>query len=275
MVAWHILHSDLPKRLSFVATFTCPWQPAWKHLSGSKPAFYNATDADVEWRAMEVIERELRKSGLWEVYQRDVLDLDPVLVHMQQIGMPVDGDVRLDRAIKLDNQLNQTKGQLEQCFPIATRGIQIVYKKTPQDTTGLIPQRIEDVIRRCSICGLENPTKPHFKTFKKPTEKRPQNPCSGGSVKSGVESVERFARLSEFKPSREQLIRYHQFLKRPLPLTWDKKNSRKKVSFGEKEIKKLILTYPTDPCYNLILTYRSIDKLAGTYVGRPSKETEE
>jgi hypothetical protein len=36
MVAWHILHSDLPKRLGFVATFTCPWQPAWKHLSGAQ-----------------------------------------------------------------------------------------------------------------------------------------------------------------------------------------------------------------------------------------------
>ncbi len=34
MVAWHILHTDLPKRLGFVATFTCPLQPAWKHLSG-------------------------------------------------------------------------------------------------------------------------------------------------------------------------------------------------------------------------------------------------
>jgi hypothetical protein len=76
MVAWHILHTDLPKRLGFVATFTCPWQPAWKHLSGAKPAFYNATDADVELRSMIAIEKELRKTDLWQVYDKDVLQLE-------------------------------------------------------------------------------------------------------------------------------------------------------------------------------------------------------
>jgi hypothetical protein len=33
----------------------------------------------------------------------------------------------------------------------------------------------------------------------------------------------------------------------------------------------LMLKYPSDPLYNNILNYRSIDKLAGTYIGRPSE----
>lgn len=271
MVAWHILHSDLPKRLGFVATFTCPWQPAWKHLSGSRPGYYNACDADVELRSMQVIESELRRTGMWSVYQRDVLDLEPVLDHMRVRGMPVDLEVRADRARRLASRLQQVQSSLAGMVPVAARRIEIVYKKTPPDTTGLVPTRVEVPVTRCSVCGLENPTAPHFRTLKKPTEKRPQNPCAGGGKVTAVEAVDRFARLAEFKPSREQLIRYHQHLKRPLPMKWDKKAGRRKVSFGEAEIKKEMLKYPLDPLYAAVLEYRSIDKLAGTYVGRPNE----
>ena len=124
MIAWHVLHSDLPKKLAFVATFTCPWQPAWKHLSGSKPAFYNATDADVELRSMIAIEKELRSTGLWEVYQRDVVCLEPILVHMHDKGMPIDQEIRYDRAVKLQEAFRRTKDQLGECIPEGARRAQ-------------------------------------------------------------------------------------------------------------------------------------------------------
>jgi DNA polymerase I-like protein with 3'-5' exonuclease and polymerase domains len=34
-------------------------------------------------------------------------------------------------------------------------------------------------------------------------------------------------------------------------------------------LRRLMLKYPDDKLYSLVLQYRSIDKLAGTYVGRP------
>lgn len=264
MVAWHILHSDLPKRLAFVATFTCPWQPAWKHLSGAKPAFYNATDADVEWRAFDAIEAELRRVGLLDTYQRDVVDLEPVLAHMTEKGMPVDAEIRLDRAIKLDTALKEAKATLEALTPMEARKIEHVYKSDPKDTTGLRQRKGMRTVPVCSSCGAERPRKPHFQRFKKK-----RNPCADGRPIEREVPVIEYYRFATFSPSRDQLIRYHSVLKRPLPTKWDKAKGAQRVSFDEENIKKLILAFPDDKIYPLILTYRGIDKLAGTYIGRP------
>lgn len=269
MVAWHILHSDLPKSLKFVATFTCPWQPAWKHLSGSRPAFYNATDADVELRSMEVIEGELRKASLWDVYQRDVVDLEPVLTYMSAKGMPIDWEIRVDRALKLEDKRKEVLGQLESKTPEEARKIEHIYEREPKDTSNCRSRPGFRGIPVCDRCGLEKPRKDHFKRFVKK-----QNPCAGGGVREVVREVAEWYRLGEFTPSRDQLIRYHQVLKRPLPMTFDKKSRKKKVSFAEKQLKDLIIKYPDDKLYPLVLQYREIDKLAGTYVGRPIAETE-
>ena len=264
MVAWHILHSDLPKRLGFVATFTCPWQPAWKHLSGARPAFYNATDADVELRSMIEIERGLRESGLWDVYQRDVVELEPVLVYLSAQGMPVSNEIRLDRACKLADKLRDVKGQLEQLVPLEARRIAHVYKNRPADTSGLLTRPASRLVARCSACGAEKPRKDHFKEFKKKC-----NPCGGHQVVLSEEPATEYYRLSEFSPSRDQLVRYHNHLKRPLPTVYDAKTRERRVSFGEEQIKGLMLRYPNDILYPTVLEYRGLDKLAGTYVGRP------
>jgi uracil-DNA glycosylase family 4 len=267
MVAWHILHSDLPKRLGFVATFTCPWQPAWKHLSGAKPAFYNATDADVEWRSFQVIESELRKADLWDAYQRDVVDLEPILVHMQTAGMPVDQDVRLDRAIKLADETVRVKAILEGAVPLEARRIAHVYVNEPSEKTGLLSRPGEREVSVCPTCGAVKPRKDHFKRYVKKV-----NPCAGGTAIRTTQQCEEWYRLSEFTPSRDQLVRYHRFLNRPLPMVWDKKNGGRKVSFGEEQIRDLILKYPDDILYPSILEYRGLDKLAGTYIGRPCED---
>jgi uracil-DNA glycosylase family 4 len=269
MVAWHILHSDLPKRLGFVATFTCPWQPAWKHLSGAKPAFYNATDADVELRSMEVIEAELRKTGLWDVYQRDVLDLEPILVHMQERGMPVDGNIRYDRAKRLAEELVRVRREMETAVPESARRIEKVFARRPKNVEGLRVRPGTRRVNRCSVCGAERPGKAHFKRFVKK-----QNPCCDGTIETRDEAVEEYYRLAPFTPSRDQLIRYHQCLRRDLPMVFDKKERKKKVSFGERQLKDLTIRYKDDILYLLIILYRELDKLAGAYLGRVCGQAE-
>ena len=265
MVAWHVLHSDLPKSLRFVATFTCPFQPAWKHLSSARPAFYNATDADVELRSMIHIEQSLRDAGLWDVYVRDVVELEPILIHMHQKGMPVDAEVRLDRARKLAEQFALVRSQLEDAVPREARRIDHVYKETPKDVTGLLSRPGTRLVRRCSVCGLAKPRRDHTKRFVKKA-----NPCADAPINEVEESVSEFYRLSPFSPSRDQLIRYHQHLGRPLPTVWDKKAHKRRVSFGERQILDLRGKYPLDPIYGLVIEYRTIDKIAGTYIGRPN-----
>lgn len=274
MVAWHILHSDLPKKLEFVATFTCPYQSAWKHLSGRSPGLYNCTDADVECQSMEVIEAELRKVGLWEVYERDVVQLEPILTHMHHAGMPIDAEVRQDRAGKLAEKQQALIREAEASVPHETRNWSPKdgYKKSPKDTTGLITVRVEDTVRRCSFCGVVSPPKSHFKTYKRLTAKRPQNPCHEAGIQTQREVVERYARLTPFKISREQLVRYQQHTRRQIPTMYDKRTQSRKVTMDRKAVQKLAQKYPTDPLYRAVLEYRILDKIAGTYIGRPLED---
>jgi uracil-DNA glycosylase len=267
MVAWHILHTDLPKRLGFVATFTCPRQPAWKHLSSAQPAFYNATDSDVELRSMIAIEAELRKNDLWDVYQKDVLDLEPLLIHMHTVGMPVDAAIRQDRAEKLASELARVREAFTECVPLAARKIAHVYKIEPRNKQGLDHRRVIGQVKVCSVCGTVKPLKPHFKRYVKK-----HNPCADGVVQVVAQEVDEYYRLAPFTPSRDQLMRYHQHKRRANPTTWDAKTRTRKVSFGDRQLKELVRKFPKDPLYGFILQYRELDKLAGTYIGRPIEE---
>jgi hypothetical protein len=212
---------------------------------------------------MRVIEEGLCKAGLWDVYERDVLQLDPILIHMQQVGMPLDGEIREDRAKKLAEKQAAVKAELEALTPIEARRIAHVYKKPPADVTGLNHREVLLRRVRCSVCGVENPRKDHFKRFVKKV-----NLCADAERRNCTEPGDEYYRLADYTPSRNQLIAYHNHLNRALPLVWDRKERRHKVSFNEEQMKKLILKFPCDKMYPLILDYRGLDKLAGTYIGR-------
>jgi hypothetical protein len=214
---------------------------------------------------MLTIEAELRANNLWEVYQRDVVDLEPILVHMHQKGMPVDAEIRSDRAIKLDQRLREVRVKMESSVPKEARRIEKVFARRPKDVTGLESRPGVRRTRRCSVCGAERPGKGHFKTYK-----RKVNPCCQGEIIDRDEEATEYYRLAPFTPSRDQLIRYHHYLRRPLPMVFDKKAGARKVSFGERQLKDLVARYPSDVLYSLILTYRELDKIAGTYIGRLS-----
>jgi len=266
MVAWHILHSDLPKGLGFVATFTCPFQPMWKHLSHASPAYYNATDADVELRSWLVIEEELKRNGLWRVYERDVIDLDPILQHMKTVGMPVDGEKRVERAVALATKQAHVLKEMETLVPEGARKIEKVFVNEPTNKDGLRSRPGVRTTTRCSGCGLIRPGKPHFKRFVKKV-----NPCCDAHPEQCDVDVDEWYRYQEFTPSRNQIIRYNQFLNRQTPTTYDKKTKSRKVTTNEKAIKQLMVKYPTDPFYPKVLEYRALDKIGGTYIGRPNE----
>lgn len=263
MVAWHILHSDLPKGLGFVATFTCPHQPAWKHLSHSQPGFYNCTDADVELRSFIKIREELQKCGMWFVYQEDVIDLDPILIHMHDEGMPIDHTIRVEKVVLLDERMKETMRKMEEVFPEEARTIAHVYTNTPADITGLSTRKGSREIAFCSVCGATKPRKDHFKKYVKKV-----NPCADGQPELRVVEVDEYYRLGAFKPSRQQLMKYQDVMGRITPTTYDTKTKARKTTMNEKAIKSLMVKYVDDRLYPLVLTYRSLEKVAGTYLGR-------
>ena len=83
------------------------------------------------------------------------------------------------------------------------------------------------------------------------------------------EMVDRFARLMPFKLSREQLIRYQHHHNRPIPTKFDKETQTHKGTMDKKAIDKLVVKYPEDSLYSAVLEHRVLDKIAGTYIGRP------
>lgn len=265
MVAWHVLHSDLPKGLGFVATFTCPWQPAWKHLSSREPVYYSCVDADVTWRSYDVIQADLKQvPGLWEAYDRDVIQLNPRLRKMEAAGMPVDHEIRLDRAQKLTQKLNEVAAEIHGAVPPALHRYSPAagYVRAPSSTEGLVEIEVEAVVKRCGRCGLINPTKPHFKVTKKVA-----NPCAGAEAVEATETITRWAEPLLWVPSSKALMEYQTHHHRPIPQKYDKKTGTRKPSMDKKGIKQCQRKYPDDRLYPLILQHRELQKIAGTYIG--------
>jgi uracil-DNA glycosylase family 4 len=137
MVAWHVLNTDLPKDLGTVATFLAPDQPRWKHLSDSKPAFYNAVDSDVALRCTLRAFEELKAAGLWHVYERHVQRFDRITARMSKKGMPLDQGRRLEYAKRIHLTREELQAALEQVVPFELRP-KFVYKNHPRDRIVLV-----------------------------------------------------------------------------------------------------------------------------------------
>ena len=251
-----------------MSTFTCPGWPEWKHLNSAQPAFYNATDAHREQVSMEAIRQGLRDNGMWKVYEDDVLSLEPILAHMTNAGMPLNADIRQDRAEKLAGAMDLTNEGLETLFPLKARRIGHVYKTAPKDTTGLSSRDSSRDVKFCDRCGTRQPGKAHFKVFK-----RKANPCAGANVVSRATPTLEYYRLAPFKLSSKQLMSYQRALGRLIPKVWDAELGRRKPTMNEKAIIGLMAKYPLDQLYPLVLEFRKLQKLAGTYIGYPVKET--
>ena len=66
----------------------------WKHTSSQQPAHYNAQDAYAADVNHLKVCRDLRKHGLWQVYEDQILALDPIWTAMSAAGMPIDAEKR-------------------------------------------------------------------------------------------------------------------------------------------------------------------------------------
>jgi len=264
MIAWHVLHTDLPKDLGFVASLMLKDQARWKHLSSTDPAYYNANDCDVTWQLMQKTEELLKQTDQWDrVYVRHVVQLDPLLKHLHDVGMPIDLSIRAESAVKIDQRLREIKVEMQKIVPFAVKELK-VYERLPKDIDqrklrGVQYTQVESTTetKQCPKCGKQG----------KFSEKR--HPC-----KVPLELIKvpcfKYAEVLEWKPSNKGLKNYAH-ARRHNPVFKGKGQDRK-VTFDEKAIRKLITRYPQDELYPLILEYRELDKIAGTYVGRPVEE---
>lgn len=89
MWAWHLVQSDLPKGLGFVAPFYYAGPP-WKHLSDAQPAFYSAMDAAVMQSVWLGTRRDLERQGRWHAFETHCTAVDEIFIEASRAGLKID-----------------------------------------------------------------------------------------------------------------------------------------------------------------------------------------
>lgn len=264
MLAWHVLNSQLDKRLGFVSPFYAKNARMWKHLSGEKPALYNAQDADMALVNYLGIRRDLARVDQLPVFQRHVIQLNKVLDTMSAAGVKRDETTRREAEENLTRLLTECEGRMELAIPQEARRLK-VYKKEPASTEGLLQVDGEVSAKQCEGCGKVDVKADHFKSVGKKALKAGavENPCHGKKAVKVKVPVKLWAKPLEFKASKVQLQSYQAALKHQAVIN----RKENKVTFDEDAIRSLMRKYPKDSLYPTILEHREIQKLLGTYVG--------
>ena len=254
MIAWHVLHSELPKGLGFVATFLCPDQPRWKHLSRRLPAFYNAIDSDVALRITLGTFKLLREVEMWKVYEHQIQRMEPIYARMRDAGMPIDHHIRCTNSLFLEEEHEELLKQVQAVIPAEVKPSK-VYKdaaKAADKFPSGHPIKVPTTIKQCSVCGKQG----------KFTTKHPCIARKGGSLKSVEVEVDGWEVPLPFVPSPQGILRYqdclgHVSVKR-----------KGKATTDEVAVRRLMIKHPEDKLYPLLLDEREIKKLRGTYLGK-------
>ena len=118
MVAWHVLHSDLPKSLGFAASLLLDNQSRWKHLSRENPAYYNAIDSDAARQITLKTWDLLKEVGMWQLYQDQIVGCEPIFQRMHTAGMPIDATVRRTHAGTLQTKLEELDTKIQAVVPL-------------------------------------------------------------------------------------------------------------------------------------------------------------
>lgn len=277
MLAWHVLNSQLEKRLGLVAPFYAKRARMWKHLSGDRPAAYNAQDADMALVCYEGIKADLERAGQWHVFERHVIELNRVLDHMSAAGVLRDEAARTAGEARLTTLLVDAEGRMDAAVPLASRRLK-VFKGLPPALRGLsgealtvaataaslTPVTRTALVPRCPGCRAEKPKAAHFKPLGvKRTKAGEVNPCAGLAVVKAEETVQQWAKVLPFKPSKLQLTAYQTTLKQRAIVN----RREQKTTFDEDAIRQLMVRYPKDALYPVILEHRKYQMLRSRYVG--------
>ena len=270
MLAWHVIHSALPKSLGFVTPFYWQNRTIWKNLSDEQPALYNAIDADAALRCWLGILPALHEQNLYPVFERHVLKLNEVLRYMTGKGITLDLVARKEAETKLASILEVFKQGMDVVVPTAARRFK-PYKKTPKNTEGMVQVEGERQTKRCNKCGDIDVKASHFKTIGKKRLKlgETENSCFGGTAEKITIPAKLWAAPLEFKLSMLGLTSYQTVVGHK-PIINRKEN---KPTFDETAIKKLRFNYPKDPLYPLIVDFRESQTLLSRYVGRTQEDS--
>jgi len=258
--AFHLLSSDEPKGLEWVSSYYSSQLP-WKHLNGSEPAKYSCIDADVALINALGIMEDLRYYHQWDLFERHVVDLMPILDEAGQRGNLID----LDYSRALLEELNAEKDVLmakaQELVPNFLKPTKR-YKKLPSDVGDRIFVPVEEMglVRECTHCHQQGvKAADHFKGGKK-------NPCkaAGATIVKVSAMVTEWDEILPFNlNSSHQIKSYIRHYKHPM----GKDRKTDNDSANSAHLEKLAKKYgESHPIYRVVVDMHKVAKVVSTYI---------
>lgn len=200
---WHegmhlfkLLQSDLPLGLGFAAPFFSTYG-AWKHLASTDPGTYAAIDPMQTLRIAFGCIAELRRTGMWSIYERTFYQLDKIVLHpAEDTGLLVD-QTELTR---FDTELTEKEARLvakiQAYVGDGARPLVGYWKKPPKDRDpqDVLTVQLEKEVLCCTDCEAIDVTEKHK------CKKVAENP---GNLPDPTRSLE----LTKPKPKRTRRVR--------------------------------------------------------------------
>lgn len=285
MDQWRHMHRTLPASVAFVAPFYLQMSP-WKHEAHTQPEYYSAMDAIVEHEVAEGMEREMRASGQWDVYERHVVDIistnHGVCTQMARNGLPIDQEKIAEFSRELEGKRKERTERLSALVPDSVKA------HDPKNGYKTLPKKIREAIAANKLRGYvekkaKDGKKQHWFTlviqdYRPPKEKlsKAERVDWQDSLDAGISEenvtirrwTKRFDFLTSSPPQVGRLIKHFGHKAKT-----DRKT--KEDTTGDDTLKSLIQKYAESrkesdqtavECYRLIRECRAIDKVLGTYV---------
>lgn len=281
---WKHLHRTLPASLAYIVPFYTSCRP-WKHEAHSQPEAYSALDAIHQHRIAEGMERDLRASNQWEVYERHVVEIistnHGVCTQMAKNGLPIDPvkieafkielvQKRLKRSIRLAELVPDSIKTLDPRTGYKTLPKKIKAKLAANDLRGCVLKKAKDGKKEHWYTLVQLPMQVAAKKLTN-AEKTPFVDGGLWDRESDV-YVMRWTKKFDFNPASPPQVA------KLLGHFGHKAKTNRKTkedTTGDDTLKSLITKYTEAKkesdliaveCYKLIRECRAIDKVLGTYV---------
>ncbi|NBV25190.1 MAG: hypothetical protein EBS05_25135 [Proteobacteria bacterium] len=259
---WHLLQSDLPKGLEWVSSFYTDFAP-WKHLSDQALDRYAAIDVDAALQNGQGIEADLRKRGQWDVFERHIVDLMPILARAGRRGNRIDLDYQTALVADMQAEKGRLTAEAQTHVPRALK---------PRTTQSTMPEAgvehdvvmVPAMVKQCSVCQTVITNKSaHLKGGKK-------NPCHGAEIQLVPGEKPTYAVVEPFNlGSSTQLAVYAKAHTHPVGVN----PKTKQPTMDKTQLEKLAKSVgAAHPVYQLALDYSRVAKTLSTYVYVPDAE---
>ena len=296
MWLWHFLQSDLPRGLGFVAPFYSAFG-AWKHLADSDPAGYGAGDGLQTHRVGFGVLGDLHRLGMYAMAERHVHALHHLVLKPAQIvGVKIDRERLLAFKAQLTEKATERLDKLQSLFPAELRTLSpkqglakrpaenVLHVKATAFTrkgterkgkpaseikldlykrAEIIERTIEKEVLCCATCG--------------DLEVQRRHRCKSGPASDRATEGGATEQLPDLVLETRRVVRW--FWSEPFnPDSWQQvlayikatgqQPGRAKKTYKDTTDRETLekLQRTGDPFYGLLLDYRAIGKVKGTYV---------